>query len=96
VGAGVYLATVRSGQHEASLGFGTDAAEAPSEGTPAPGAGPGYAYLRISTQGPSAAERLQGFVGILVLIALGSAALAFAIYEAGHLINRMLESFLGS
>jgi len=96
IGAGVYLATVRSGHRETSLGFGADAAEAPPEGQGPRAAGPGYAYLRVSTEGPSAVERLQGFVGILVLIVLASAVLALAIYEMGHLINRTIESFLGS
>jgi len=29
-----------------------------------------------------------------MLLAVGAAALAFALYEFGHLINRMIEAFL--
>ena len=96
VGAAVYLATVRAEHEVPELGFGDDLSEAsPPQGT-APVAGPGYAYLRVSTEGPSIRDRLQGFIGAIVLVALGAAALAFAIYQGGHLINLMIESFLGS
>jgi len=98
VGGAVYLATVRTEQQEVSaLGFGREA-PAPGEtetgGLPSPGAG--YAYLRISTEGPSIRDRLQGFVGVLVLVGVAAAVMALAIYQAGHLINVVIESFLGS
>jgi hypothetical protein len=92
VGAAVYSATVRGGREESALGFGEEDAR---EGG-APAAGPGYAYLRVSTEGPSIGDRVIGLVGTIVLVALGAGGLAFAIYQAGRLINLMIESFLGS
>ena len=95
VGAAVYLATVRTEGEASTLGFGEDTGRAAAEAT-VPTAGPGYAYLRVSTEGPSIRDRLQGFVGVVVLVGLGAAILAFSIYEAGHLINVLIESFLDS
>ena len=81
--------------HHLALGFGDDPDESLPAGT-APAAGPGYSYLRVSTEGPSAADRLLGLFGTIVLVALGAAALAFAIYLGGRLVNLVIESFLGS
>lgn len=95
VGGAVYLATVRS-EHEASgLGFGHDR-DQPSEKGAAPAAGPGYAYLRVSTEGPSIQDRLQGFIGVVVLVGIGAVVLAFAIYQAGHLVDQLFKSFFGA
>ncbi len=93
VGAVVYLGTVQgAADGHASLGFGDDeAALDPADPWPPP---PGYAYLRVSTQGPSLRERLVGFIGVLLLIAASAAILAFALYEVGHLINGTIEAFL--
>jgi hypothetical protein len=33
---------------------------------------------------------------VLVLVSLAAAAIAFGIYQAGHLINQTIESFLNS
>jgi hypothetical protein len=33
-------------------------------------------------------------VGVIVLLGIGAAALAFALYELGHLINKTIEAFL--
>ena len=95
VGGAVYLATVRGEREFSALGFGDDGDE-PSEERGAPTAGPGYAYLRVSTEGPSIRDRLQGFIGAVVLVGIGAAVLAFAIYQAGHFINLLIESFLDS
>jgi hypothetical protein len=95
VGASVYLATVRADRDVPALGFGDDPDEGLRAGA-APAAGPGYSYLRVSTEGPSAADRLLGLFGTIVLVALGAGALAFAIYLAGRLVNVVIESFLGS
>jgi hypothetical protein len=92
VGAAVYLATVRTEHDTPALGFGDDLADAGA----APAAGTGYAYLRVSTEEPSIRDRLQGLIGAIVLVSLGAAALAFAIYQGGHLIDLMIKSFLGS
>ena len=55
---------------------------------------PGYSYLQVSTQGPALRDRLLGLIGLVLLVAISMAVLAFAIYEIGHLINRTIEAFL--
>lgn len=95
VGASVYLATVRAERDTPALGFGDDP-DGNLPGGAAPAAGPGYSYLRVSTERPSAVDRLLGFLGTIVLVALGAAALALAIYLGGRLVNLVIESFLGS
>src|SRR6188508_1328654 len=92
VGCAVYLGTVRSQRSPSATGFGEseqdEAVEALEPGAPPPG----YAYLQVSTQGPGLRDRLQGVVGVIVLLGVGAAALAFALYELGHLINRTIEA----
>lgn len=95
VGVATYLATVRSEEIVSGPGFGHPEPRPASEPS-LPGPGSGYAYLRVSTEGPSLRDRVQGFVGLVVLVGLAAAALALAIYQGGHLINVMIESFLGS
>jgi hypothetical protein len=94
VGCAVYLGTIRTQGAPPTTGFGEtepeEALEAIEPGAPAPG----YAYLQVSTQGPGARERLQGLVGVIVLLGVGAAALAFALYELGHLINKTIEAFV--
>ena len=94
VGCAVYLGTVRGQQSPSATGFGESeqdqALDAIEPGAPPPG----YAYLQVSTQGPRPRDRLQGLVGVVLLLGVGAAALAFALYELGHLINRTIEAFL--
>jgi hypothetical protein len=59
-------------------------------------AGPGYTYLRVATFGPSARERLQGLVGLIVLVTISAAVLALAVYQLGHVINQTIGHFLKS
>jgi hypothetical protein len=59
-------------------------------------AGPGYTYLRVATFGPSARERLQGLVGLIVLVTVSAAVLALAVYQLGHVINQTIGHFLKS
>jgi hypothetical protein len=33
-------------------------------------------------------------VGVILLLGIGAAALAFALYELGHVINKTIEAFL--
>jgi hypothetical protein len=107
VGAVVYVGTVRREQTSSATGFGEPEEEVPpapqpvaAEGGTNPGYGPeggpnpGYTYLQVSTQGPTVRDRLQGIVGVIVLLGIGAAALAFVLYELGHLINRTIERFL--
>ena len=97
VGVGAYIVTVRNAGEGATFGFGD------GDGDPAPRLAdplqpgdppPGYAYLQVSTQGPALRDRLLGLVGLVMLVVVSMAVLAFAIYEVGHLINRTIEAFL--
>jgi hypothetical protein len=97
VGLGAYVVTVRGPREDASLGFG-DVEEEPDGRTGDPQRSgdppPGYAYLQVSTRGPALRDRLLGLIGLVMLVAISMAVLAFAIYEIGHLINRTIEAFL--
>jgi hypothetical protein len=97
VGAVVYVGTVRREQAPSATGFGEpgeeevpDPQSVVAQGRPTPG----YTYLQVSTQGPRVRDRLQGVVGVIVLLGVGAAALAFVLYEMGHFINRTIEHFL--
>lgn len=57
-------------------------------------AGPGYTYLRVATAGPSSRERLQGFVGLVILVAVSASVLALAVYEVGHIIDQTIQRFV--
>jgi hypothetical protein len=96
VGCAVYLGTVRGQQAPSATGFGEPDEELADTGSADPGSpSPGYAYLEVSTQGPRLRERIQGLVGVILLIGVAAVTLAFALYEAGHLINETIEAFLG-
>ncbi len=93
VGAGAYLMTVRAARQDTRLGFGGGGGEEAATTGPSDPP-PGYAYLRVSTQGPALRDRLLGFIGLVLLVGISMAGLAFAIYQIGHLINRTIETFL--
>ena len=94
VGGAVYLGTIRTQGKPPATGFGEtepdETLEAIEPGAPAHG----YAYLQVSTRGPALRDRLLGLIGLVLLVAISMAVLAFAIYEIGHLINRTIEAFL--
>jgi len=91
VGVAVFVATLWAGrEEELAVGFGGE----PAGEAGADEAGAGYTYLRVSTRGTSWRERLQGLVGLIVLLTAAAAALALGIYQLGHLINRTIERFL--
>lgn len=97
IGGAVYLATVRAAAAPTSaIGFGDEGfASGDTEAGDAGGAPtPGYTYLQISTEGPAVQDRVVGVLALVVLIGVSAAVLAFAIYEAGHLINRTIQAFL--
>ena len=94
VGCAVYLGSVRGPRSPSATGFGEPDRDEAVEGIEPGAPPPGYAYLQVSTQDPSPRDRLQGLVGVIVLLGVGAAALAFALYELGHLINRTIEAFL--
>jgi hypothetical protein len=96
VGAVVYVGTVKRDQAPPASGFGESEEEfaASQPITAKGGPTPGYSYLQVSTEGPRVRDRLQGIVGVIALLGVGAAALAFVLYELGHLINRTIERFL--
>jgi hypothetical protein len=97
VGVAAYLVTVRGTPADTSLGFGEDEEELTAGPGDPPRSGdppPGFAYLQVSTRGPALRDRLLGLIGLVLLVAISMAVLAFAIYEIGHLINRTIETFL--
>lgn len=91
IGGIAYLATLRSAR-EGPAAVGFDAADGGSEGSAdAPGAG--YTYLRVATKGPTWRDRLQGFLGLVVLLFFATAALAYGLYELGHALNLTIARF---
>ena len=107
VGAVVYVLSLRAEEPEpVAIGFEPTIVPAPvptaepgaaeAGGGPAvEGPAPGYAYLQVAiTKGPSARERIQGFVGSLALVAAAAVALAAGFYAAGALLGRVIRSFL--
>lgn len=95
VGGGVYAATLRAGR-EGPAAVGFEGALGPDVEDAVEGPGPGYTYLRVATRGPSWRDRLQGVVGLAILLIVGAAALAFGVYQLGHLVNATIERFLDS
>ena len=94
VGCAVYLGTVRTQVKPPATGFGDSESDGALESFEPAAPAPGYAYLQVSTRGPELCERLQGVVGVILLLGIGAAALAFALYELGHVINKTIEAFL--
>ena len=92
VGAAVYLVTMRGAPDPApAMGFGD---EEVADTEPVDGPRPGYTYLQVSTRGPALQDRILGLLGVVLLVGVSAAALAFAIYEVGHLINTTIQAFL--
>jgi hypothetical protein len=98
VGGAVYAATLRAAREgPVAVGFEGPGSGADGEregGAEPPGAG--YTYLRIATRSLSWRDRVQGLVGLVILLFVGAAVLAFGIYQLGHLVNITIEKFLES
>jgi hypothetical protein len=108
-GGGVYALTLRSapGEGAIGLGLGTDllrrrgrdratdeaADPIPAEVHPDP-AGDGLTYLRVMTEPPSWTERLQGLLGVIVLVVTSAMLLAASVYGVGHIVNSTISRFL--
>ena len=65
----------------------------PTEARPEP-AGDGLTYLRVMTEPPSWSERVQGFLGVVVLVICSAMLLAAAVYGVGHVVNSTISHFL--
>jgi hypothetical protein len=100
VGGLVYALSLRASEGEPlAVGFEPDERRAPPPDETAPSAAPdpdpGYAYLQVLvTGGPSWRERVQGLVGVLMLLVVGMALVAATFYTAGTLIDRTIQKFL--
>ena len=55
---------------------------------------PGTPTSRSRRRVRGSATGCRGLVGVIMLLGVGAAALAFALYELGHPINRTIEAFL--
>lgn len=108
VGVAVYVLSLRT-EDEAipGLGFSPEApggrrrrheTDAPTpayeDAAQEPVAGTTTTYLRILTDRTSWRDRLQGFIGLVVLVMIASTVLALSVYEVGHLINSTIAKFL--
>lgn len=91
IGAGVYLATIRAGE-EGPVAMGFEGLDAAADGT-GEGPGPGYTYLRVTTRGPSWRDRLQGVIGLVILLFVATATLAYGMYQLGHVVNLTIARF---
>jgi hypothetical protein len=73
------------------LGFG-HAPEAPAQ-DPEPES---FVYVPVlHSTGPHWRTRIGGVAGLMALVAVAGLTLAIAIYQLGHLLNGMIEGYLG-
>lgn len=79
VGAIVYLMSLQAGPYPDGGGFGSE-----PESAPTPPAG--GAYVPVSTSRPDWQTRLTGFLGLLILVVVGSVVLAVALYVSVSLL----------
>jgi hypothetical protein len=71
------------------LGFGPDEASGEERGTD------DFVYVPVTPESLTWRTRLTGAVGLVLLVGLGACAVAFGVYQAGHLINQTIAKFLG-
>lgn len=77
----------------AALDTGTEI-EAADEASPSPA--PGTAYIPVLRTRGSWQGRLGGIMGLVIAVAVAAATIAFALYEAGHFISKMLSGATGN
>jgi len=58
--------------------------------------GAGFTYLRVLTGAPTWRERVQGLLGVVILVIASSVLLAASVYELGHLVNSTLSHFVST
>jgi uncharacterized membrane protein len=109
VGYGVYWLTLRTGGEEVAPGPGPEvtepsepalerapAPEAAEEGAPAGTHPQDTAYLPVSTARPSWQNRLQGALGLVIVVVVGAVLLAFALVQGFSLLGRLFSDAAGS
>lgn len=80
VGAAVYLGSLRAGSTGGDGGFGPGAEPVP------PVAPQGGAYVPVTTARSDWQTRLTGFLGLLIMVAVGSVVLAVTLYVSVSLL----------
>ena len=87
VGALVYWVTLRQEERRPTASDDETEWTAAAEGAPPPPVStPGTMYLPLMPAARSWETRVSGLVGILVLVTLSAAALAFVLYLGGSLV----------
>ncbi len=81
VGAAVYLGSLRAGSAGGDGGFGPEA-----ETAPPPVAPQGGAYVPVTITRSDWQTRLTGFLGLLIMVAVGSVVLAVTLYVSVSLL----------
>jgi hypothetical protein len=62
-----------------------------------PGNGlPGTAYIPVVSARGSWQGRLGGVMGLVIAVVVAAATIAFVLYEAGHIISKLLSGATGS
>jgi hypothetical protein len=101
----VFWLTLRSSPEEAASvpldGDGFLPPKPPAPGSTAPGStapgstGPGAEgiYVPIVADRRSWQTRVSGLLGLVILVSLAAAGLAFALYQAGSLVARLLADY---
>jgi hypothetical protein len=73
------------------LGFGRHPAPATGEGQPE-----SFVYVPIlASSGPRWQRRIGGIVGLMAAVVIAAAIVAIGFYQLGHLLNQMIQGFLG-
>jgi hypothetical protein len=76
------------------LGFGAEAVPGGATSEPEPES---FVYVPVlAAGGPRWTTRLGGVVGLIAAVVIAAAALAIGIYQLGHLLNQMVQGFLGN
>jgi hypothetical protein len=74
------------------LGFGPHAAPADRASEPE-----SFVYVPVlAAPGPRWRTRIGGVVGLMAVVVVAAVAVAVGIYQLGHLLNQMVQGFLGN
>jgi len=68
------------------------APRAEAQNGPPSAPGPGTAYIPVLRARGSWQGRVSGIMGLVIAVAIGAATTAFVLYEAGHIISKLLSS----
>lgn len=72
------------------LGFGRNPTSAAAEPE-------SFVYVPVlASSGPRWRARIGGVVGLMAVVVIAAAAVAIGIYQLGHVLNQMIQGFLGN